>query len=251
VLLWAQLILCSAMRCRLRQGCDGGYARSWVGDAAALGMCAAFGCGVSETRRRCDGVTGGRGVALAGLVWAGGGGARSPLRVGSDVAVFVAAGMLFAVLRTRMDREREASAAPTHGRNRIELEASEVSDAIACERIYFSERDVRWLDEETALCPHCGVDAVWDRRRGIPIMPGCCGGLRAVVFGWVIVGHSGGEIEIPGPGNCPSDESSEASCSARLRTACPLPYVLTAARCPTLQPPGLCGVIAGVMVSLH
>ena len=55
--------------------------------------------------------------------------------------LFVAAGMLFAVLRTRMDREREASRLHRHTRaNRTELEASEVCGCIACERIYFRVR---------------------------------------------------------------------------------------------------------------
>jgi hypothetical protein len=70
----------------------------------------------------------------------------------------------------------------------MELEASEVCGCIACERIYFPSEIERWVDEETAVCPHCGVDAVVGSASGIPIMPGV---LRRAHERWFLVGSSG------------------------------------------------------------
>jgi hypothetical protein len=144
-----------------------------------------------ETRAAAIGVTVGALASLAGLVWSGGGGWSAVLfglapALSLTWPLFVAAGMLFAVLRTRMDREREASRLHRHTRaNRMELEASEVCGCIACERIYFPSEIVRWASEETAVCPHCGVDAVVGSASGIPIMPGV---LRRAHERWFLVG---------------------------------------------------------------
>jgi hypothetical protein len=41
------------------------------------------------------------------------------------------------------------------------------------------------VHEETAVCPHCGVDAVVGSASGIPIMPGV---LRRAHERWFLVG---------------------------------------------------------------
>ena len=188
VLLWAQLILVLGDAVSIAQGLVSMdvHGHAWVTLlplVCVLPSAAAF----RETRAAAIGVTAGAAATLAGLAWAAGGGwgAFSP-----DCALtwplFVAAGLLFAVLRTRMDREREASRLHRHARaNRMELEASEVCGCIACERIYFPSEIVRWVEEGTALCPHCGADAVVGSASGIPIMPGV---LRRAHERWFLVG---------------------------------------------------------------
>ena len=190
VLLWAQLILVLGDAVSIAQGLvtvdARGGAHGWVTLlplVCVLPSAAAF----RETRAAAIGVTAGAMASLAGFFWVGRGGWDA---VVSGLALtwplFVAAGMLFAVLRTRMDREREASRLHRHTRaNRMELEASEVCGCIACERIYFPSEIVRWVNEETALCPHCGADAVVGSASGIPIMPGV---LRRAHERWFLVG---------------------------------------------------------------
>ena len=171
VLLWAQLILVLGDAVSIAQGLVAvdAHAHGWVTLlplVCVLPSAAAF----RETRAAAIGVTAGALASLAGFVWVGGGGAGAILSgFALTWPLFVAAGMLFAVMRTRMDREREASRLHRHTRaNRMELEASEVCGCIACERIYFPSEIVRWVDEETALCPHCGVDAVVGSASGDP-----------------------------------------------------------------------------------
>jgi hypothetical protein len=190
VLLWAQLILVLGDAVSIAQGLVSldAHARGhgWVTLLplmCVLPAAAAF----RETRAAAIGVTAGAVAALAGFVWSGGGGWGSVLS-GLELTwpLFVAAGMLFAVMRTRIDREREASLLHRHTRaNRMELEASEVCGCIACERIYFPSEVVRWAADETAVCPHCGVDAVVGSASGIPIMPGV---LRRAHARWFLVG---------------------------------------------------------------
>ena len=190
VLLWAQLILVLGAAVSIAEGLvtvDGrGGGHAWVTLlplVCVLPSAAAF----RETRGAATGVTAGALASLAGFVWVGRGGWGAILTgLALTWPLFVAAGMLFAVLRTRMDREREASRLHRHTRlNRMELEASEVCGCIACERIYFPSEIVRWVDGETALCPHCGVDAVVGSASGIPIMPGV---LRRAHERWFLVG---------------------------------------------------------------
>jgi hypothetical protein len=191
VLLWAQLILVVGDAVSIAQGLVDAAVRghTWVTLlplVCVLPAAAAF----RETRAAAIGVTAGAAAALAGLVWAGGGGGAIWSGMGLTWPLFVAAGMLFAALRTRMDREREASRLHRHTRaNRMELEASEVCGCIACERIYFPREIVGWLEDEsgneTGLCPHCGVDAVVGSASGIPIMPGV---LRRAHERWFLVG---------------------------------------------------------------
>jgi hypothetical protein len=197
VLLWAQLILVLGDAVSIAQGLisldtphgNGGSAHVWVTLVplvCVLPAAAAF----RETRAAAIGVTAGAVASLATFVWVGGGWGAMLSGLALTWPLFVAAGMLFAVMRTRLDREREASRLHRHTRaNRMELEASEVCGCIACERIYFPSEIVRWLEDEsgneTAVCPHCGVDAVVGSASGIPIMPGV---LRRAHERWFLVG---------------------------------------------------------------
>jgi hypothetical protein len=190
VLLWTQLILVLGDAVSIAQGLvqvdvrANGHA--WVTLlplVCVLPAAAAF----RETRAAAIGVTAGAVASLAALAWAAGG-EWSAILSGLALTwpLFVAAGLLFAAIRTRLDREREASRLHRHTRaNRMELEASEVCGCIACERIYFPSEVVRWLEDGTALCPHCGADAVVGSASGIPIMPGV---LRRAHERWFLVG---------------------------------------------------------------
>jgi hypothetical protein len=190
VLLWTQLILVLGDAVSIAQGLVQvdvrANAHAWVTLlplVCVLPAAAAF----RETRAAAIGVTAGAVAALAGLTWAAGAGWDAILSgLALTWPLFVAAGLLFAVIRTRLDREREASRLHRHTRaNRMELEASEVCGCIACERIYFPSEVVRWLEDGTALCPHCGADAVVGSASGIPIMPGV---LRRAHERWFLVG---------------------------------------------------------------
>jgi hypothetical protein len=190
VLLWTQLILVLGDAVSIAQGLVQVEVRAnghaWVTLlplVCVLPAAAAF----RETRAAAIGVMAGAAAALAGLAWAAGGGWGAILSgLALTWPLFVAAGLLFAAIRTRLDREREASRLHRHTRaNRMELEASEVCGCIACERIYFPSEVVRWLEDGTALCPHCGVDAVVGSASGIPIMPGV---LRRAHERWFLVG---------------------------------------------------------------
>jgi hypothetical protein len=190
VLLWTQLILVLGDAVSIAQGLVQVDVRAtghaWVTLlplVCVLPAAAAF----RETRAAAVGVTAGAVATLAGLAWAAGAGWSAILSgLALTWPLFVAAGLLFAAIRTRLDREREASRLHRHTRaNRMELEASEVCGCIACERIYFPSEVVRWLEDGTALCPHCGVDAVVGSASGIPIMPGV---LRRAHERWFLVG---------------------------------------------------------------
>ena len=198
-MLWAQLIFVLGDAFSIAEGLvdvggpHGSAGHPWVTLlplVCVLPAAAAF----RETRAAAIGVTAGAVASLAGLAWAGGGSIWSGLAVSLSLTwpLFVAAGMLFAALRTRMDREREASRLHRHTRaNRMELEASEVCGCIACERIYFPSEIVGWLEDGTALCAHCGVDAVVGSASGIPIMPGV---LRRAHERWFLVGSQHDEV---------------------------------------------------------
>ena len=190
VLLWTQLILVLGDAVSIAQGLVQvdvrANAHAWVTLlplVCVLPAAAAF----RETRAAAIGVTAGAVAALAGLAWAAGGGWSAILSgLALTWPLFVAAGLLFAAIRTRLDREREASRLHRHTRaNRMELEESEVCGCIACERIYFPSEIAGWLEDGTALCPHCGVDAVVGSASGIPIMPGV---LRRAHERWFLVG---------------------------------------------------------------
>jgi hypothetical protein len=199
VLLWAQLLLVLGDALAIAQGwasangIDGGH--GWVTLVplvCVLPSAAAF----RETWAAAIGVTAGAVASVAAIAWglpsygggSGWGAMLSRLAVSFNLTwpLLVAAGLLFAVMRVRLDREREASRLHRHTRaNQMELEASEVCGCIACERIYFPSEIVRWLEDGTAMCPHCGVDAVVGSASGIPIMPGV---LRRAHERWFLVG---------------------------------------------------------------
>ncbi|HEX6772302.1 MAG TPA: hypothetical protein VF126_09775 [Acidobacteriaceae bacterium] len=183
VLLWAQLVLVLGDALAVAQGwtaADG--ARGWATLTpllCVLPSAAAF----REMRAGAIALTIGAFVSVGVLVWSGGG-------AGSVLAatwpLFAGAVLLVIAVRVRRDREREASRLHRHTRaNREELEASEACGCIACERIYFPSEIVRWADDVTALCPHCGADAVVGSAAGIPIIPGV---LRRAHERWFLVG---------------------------------------------------------------
>jgi hypothetical protein len=182
VLLWAQWVLVLADALAVAQGWAGiTGARGWstlVPLVCVLPSSAAF----REMRAAAIGVLAGAVVSTGVLAWSVGG---IGVALGATWPLFAAAAMLFAAVRVRRDREREASRLHRHTRmNREELEASEACGCIACERIYFPSEIVDWVDE-TALCPHCGVDAVVGSASGIPITPGV---LRRAHERWFLVG---------------------------------------------------------------
>ena len=183
VLLWAQWVLVLGDALTVAQGWTAaGGARGWatlVPLVCVLPSSAAF----RETRAAAVGLAAGALLSAGVLVWSGGG-------TGSALAatwpLFAGAVLLLIAVRVRRDREREASRLHRHTRaNREELEASEACGCIACERIYFPSEIVRWVDGETALCPHCGVDAVVGSASGITIIPGV---LRRAHERWFLVG---------------------------------------------------------------
>ena len=162
--------------------------------------CAFFlGGGIWETRAAAIGVTAGALAALAGC-WAGGGGWGAILSgLALTWPLFVAAGLLFAAIRTRLDREREASRLHRHTRaNRMELEASEVCGCIACERIYFPSEIVRWARTGRRCVRTAGWMRWWGRRRGFRLCPGCYDGLMSGGFCWV---RGMATLRIPGVGD--------------------------------------------------
>lgn len=180
ILLSAQLVLVLVDALSLAQGAIGLDAVagnfSWViylPLACILPSAAAF----RKTRAAAIAVFAGATASFLALVWAQA--ATSGLRAAillSALALlwplFLAAGLLFAALRVRVDREREASLLHRHTHSNLsELEASEVCGCIACQRIYSPTDVTRWANGVTALCPHCGADAVVGSASGIPVTP--------------------------------------------------------------------------------
>jgi hypothetical protein len=183
VLLWAQLVLVLGDALAVAQGwtaADG--ARGWATLApllCVLPSTAAF----REMRAAAIGVVIGALLSAGVLAWSGG---ETGSVLGATWPQFAGAVLLLIALRVRRDREREASRLHGHTRaNREELEASEACGCIACERIYFPSEIVGWAEEVTALCPHCGADAVVGSASGIPIIPGV---LRRAHERWFLVG---------------------------------------------------------------
>lgn len=179
-LLWTQLLLVLGDALAIAQG--------WVSDergwatlvplVCVLPAAAAF----RETRAAAIGLVAGAAASLAGLAWSG----RFSSGLAATWPLFAAAGFLFAAVRVRRHREREASRLYRHTRaNAAELEASEACGCIACERIYFPSEIVHWLEDGTAMCPHCGADAVVGSASGIPIIPGV---LKRAHERWWLVG---------------------------------------------------------------
>ena len=54
--------------------------------------------------------------------------------------------------------------------NRQALSSDQACGCFFCLRI-FDAKEINWLDEtdDTAMCPHCGIDAVIGESSGIPI----------------------------------------------------------------------------------
>ncbi|MCG9894264.1 MAG: hypothetical protein MH204_02155 [Fimbriimonadaceae bacterium] len=79
----------------------------------------------------------------------------------------------------------ELEAAWIHGsEHRDEILRSEVCGCFRCRRIFPPEAIESWTDdEETALCPHCGVDSVLGSASGFPITPDFLGRMKRHWFG--------------------------------------------------------------------
>jgi len=183
ILLWVQLVLVVGGALAISQGwVETGPAPGWatlLPLAGALPAAAAF----RQLRIAAWGVAGVATASLAVLAWLGGGLLTA---LAACWPLLLAGGLLLGALRVRADREREASRLHRHTRaNLAELEESEACGCIACERIYFPSEVVGWLPDGTALCPHCGVDAVVGSASGIPITPGV---LRRAHMRWFLVG---------------------------------------------------------------
>ena len=55
-------------------------------------------------------------------------------------------------------------------RHRRELEASESCGCFFCMALYAPSAIEEWVDEDdTALCPHCGIDSVIGSASGYPV----------------------------------------------------------------------------------
>ena len=193
VALWAQLVLVLVAALSIAQGAvsldgpDNGH--GWVMYLpllCVLPAAAAF----RATRAAAVGVLAGSLAAFAGFCWYHGTSWGSlPFALSLTWPLFVAAALLWLALRNRLHREREASLLRRHTRaNRAELEESEVCGCIHCERVYSPIDILRWVEDrdgETAVCPHCGTDAVVGSACGIPITPSV---LRRTHERWFLVG---------------------------------------------------------------
>lgn len=195
VALWAQLLLVVADAVSIAQGAvslDGpGNGQSWVLYLPLLCVLPAA-VAFREPRAAAIGVLAGSIAAYLGFFWYDGMRWASLLfALELTWPLFLAAVLLFSAMRTRIDREREASRLHRHTRsNRMELEASEVCGCLACERIYSPTDVVRWIEEDenaaTAVCPHCGIEAVVGSASGIPITPSV---LRRAHERWFLIGE--------------------------------------------------------------
>lgn len=65
---------------------------------------------------------------------------------------------------------REKTAAHNHSRvNRAEVEQSIFCACFYCIRTFAPEEIVEWIRDDTALCPHCCIDAVIGTASGYPL----------------------------------------------------------------------------------
>ncbi|WP_211194765.1 hypothetical protein [Pyxidicoccus fallax] len=75
--------------------------------------------------------------------------------------------------------------------HREEVLASELCGCFNCLATFPPDRVREWVDEdETALCPECGLDTVLGARSGFPITPDF---LRKMQAYWCADAESGGE----------------------------------------------------------
>ena len=199
VALWAQSILVFGDALSIAQGAvaldEQGNGHGWVLYLPLLCVLPAV-AAFRTTRTAAWCMLAGAIAAFAGCFWFDGMRMASLLFALSLVwPILLATALLWFALRNRIHREREASLLHRHARaNRIELEQSEVCGCIACERIYSPTEIVSWaghswtgqtVDEQTAQCPHCGIDSVVGSASGIPITPGV---LRRAHERWFLVG---------------------------------------------------------------
>lgn len=82
-----------------------------------------------------------------------------------------------------------AAAGPQHGtRNKIAVEASETCGCYCCETIFAPSAITSWVDDgpspsdQTANCPHCGIDSVIGSASGLPITPEFLHAMKAYWF---------------------------------------------------------------------
>ena len=55
-------------------------------------------------------------------------------------------------------------------RHRAEIEASRLCGCFHCERIFVAPLIIDWIrEDDTALCPFCGIDSVLGDASGLPI----------------------------------------------------------------------------------
>ncbi len=68
--------------------------------------------------------------------------------------------------------------------HRAEVEESTACGCFYCESIFPPQAIGRWIDEGpgTALCPHCGIDAVIGDKAGYPITPEFLAAMKAHWF---------------------------------------------------------------------
>lgn len=179
IALWAQVILVFGDALAIAQGLvaldEPGNGQTWVALLPLLCVLPSV-ASYRAPRMALAGVIAGTTASFAGFFWFDGSHLRSLLfALSLSWPLLVAIALLWIALRNRLHREREASLLHRHTRtNRIELEESEVCGCIACEQIYSPTEVVSWIEENngaTALCPHCGIDAVVGSASGIPITP--------------------------------------------------------------------------------
>lgn len=174
VALWAQLVLVLADALAIAEGAvslgEPGNGQGWVlylSLLCVLPAAAAF----RATRAAAHAMLWSAVAAFFGCFWFDGMHAGSlPYALSLTWPLLLAAGLLWFALRNRLHREREASLLHTHTRgNRAELEESEVCGCLACQRIYSPTEVVSFSRGDSAVCPHCGIDAVVGSASGIPI----------------------------------------------------------------------------------
>jgi hypothetical protein len=178
VALWAQLLLVLGNAVALSQAAVTSGATGYPSWALFLPLICVLPSAAAfrEPRGAAWGLLVAAVICFCALLWAGGREQQALVdALGLTWPMFAAAALLQVALRIRVHRAQEASRLHrhTHG-NRAELEASEACGCLACERIYFPDEVQRWLVDragETAVCPHCGIDAVVGSASGIPITP--------------------------------------------------------------------------------
>jgi hypothetical protein len=89
-------------------------------------------------------------------------------------------------IRNRVRRLYGDAVADAHGhsiRHRAEVEASDRCGCFYCERIFAREQIEEWTDDgDTALCPHCGIDAALGSASGYEISAAFLSQMHAAWF---------------------------------------------------------------------